>query len=112
MQDDHYDTNDRVHGQGHLDDAGKPGAEKFGTPGLEGGIRKRAVMHLAGCPPYFFASLTKECTNRRRFQTRQEARSTIFESLECFYNPIRLHSTLQYQSPNAFEQAKDLTMRE
>ena len=41
----------------------------------------------------FFANLTKECTDRVRCQTRQEARSTIFEYLECFYNPIRLHST-------------------
>ena len=41
----------------------------------------------------FFATLTKECTDRVRFQTRQEARSAIFEYLECFYNPIRLHST-------------------
>jgi putative transposase len=54
----------------------------------------------------FFATLTKECTDRRRFQTRQEARSAIFEYLECFYNPIQLHSTLQYNSPAAFEQAK------
>jgi putative transposase len=53
----------------------------------------------------FFATLAKECTNRVRFQTRQEARSAIFEYLECFYNPIRLHSTLQYMSPIAFEQA-------
>src|SRR5215472_12983152 len=53
----------------------------------------------------FFATLTKECTDRVRFQTRQEARSAIFEYLECFYNPVRLHSTLQYVSPVAFEQA-------
>jgi hypothetical protein len=53
----------------------------------------------------FFATLTCECTDRMRFQTRQEARSAIFEYLECFYNPIRLHSTLQYVSPVAFEQA-------
>jgi putative transposase len=52
----------------------------------------------------FFATLTKECTARVRFQTRQEARSAIFEYLECFYNPVRLHSTLQYVSPVAFEQ--------
>jgi len=29
MQDDHYNTNDLVHGQDHPDDAGKPGAEKL-----------------------------------------------------------------------------------
>ncbi len=58
----------------------------------------------------FFATLTKECTNRTRFETRQQARSAIFEYLECFYNPIRLHSTLQYVSPVAFEQATHLPM--
>ena len=60
----------------------------------------------------FFATLTKECTDRIRFQTRQEARSAIFEYLECFYNPVRLHSTLQYVSPVAFEQATLLHMNE
>ena len=58
----------------------------------------------------FFATLTKECTDRVRFQTRQEARSAIFEYLECFYNPIRLHSTLLYSSPLAFEQANESKM--
>lgn len=58
----------------------------------------------------FFATLTKECTDRVRFQTRQETRSAIFEYLECFYNPIRLHSTLQYVSPLAFEQANQSQM--
>jgi putative transposase len=58
----------------------------------------------------FFASLTKECTDRTRFKTRQEARSAIFEYLECFYNPIRLHSTLQYMSPLAFEQVNEPKM--
>jgi len=60
----------------------------------------------------FFATLTKECTDRVRFQTRQEARSAIFEYLECFYNPIRLHSTLEYVSPVAFEQVTPFPMHE
>ena len=58
----------------------------------------------------FFASLTKECTDRWHFETRQEARVTIFEYLECFYNPVRLHSTLQYVSPLAFEQVSESQM--
>ena len=59
----------------------------------------------------FFATLTKECTDRARFQTRQQARSAIFEYLECFYNPVRLHSTLQYSSPVAFEQTNESQRR-
>ncbi len=46
----------------------------------------------------FFATLTRECTGRFRFETWQEARSAVFEYLECFYNPIRLHSTLVCES--------------
>jgi transposase InsO family protein len=53
----------------------------------------------------FWASLAKECVNRVRFESRQEARSAIFEYLECFYNPMRLHSTLAYVSPLAQKQA-------
>jgi len=60
----------------------------------------------------FFASLTKECTDRTRFKTRQEASSAIFEYLECFYNPVRLHSTLQYVSPVAFEHATPFPLHE
>ena len=41
----------------------------------------------------FFATLTKECTDRTRFQSRQQARSAMFEDLECFDHPIRFHST-------------------
>ena len=53
----------------------------------------------------FFATLKKECVHRHMFQNRREARSTVFEYLECFYNPVRIHSTLGYTSPKAFEEA-------
>jgi len=52
----------------------------------------------------FFSTLKGECVDRTRFSTRQEARQTIFEYLECFYNRIRRHSTLKYVSPMEFEQ--------
>ena len=54
----------------------------------------------------FFATLTKESTDRMRFPTRPQARSAIFEYIECFYHPVRLHSTLEYVSPVVFEHVK------
>ena len=60
----------------------------------------------------FFATLTKECTDRVRFQTRQEARTAIFEYLQCFYNPVRIHSTLHYVSPLVFEHASSFPVHE
>ena len=52
----------------------------------------------------FFSTLKGECVERCSFQTRQEARQTIFEYIECFYNRVRRHSTLNYLSPMAYEQ--------
>ena len=79
--------------------------------GIEVSMSRTANCYDNAAMESFFATLTKECTDRRRFMTRQEARVTIFEYLECFYNPIRLHSALQYRSPVAFEQAKQSKRR-
>jgi putative transposase len=46
----------------------------------------------------FLSPLKGECVERSPFQTRQEARQTIFEYIECFYNRLRRHSTLTYLS--------------
>jgi transposase InsO family protein len=78
--------------------------------GIEVSMSRTANCYDNAAMESFFATLTKECTDRIRFQTRQEARSAIFEYLECFYNPIRLHSTLQYVSPLAFEPANESKM--
>jgi len=51
----------------------------------------------------FFASLRKELTNRVDFHNRDAARSVVFEYIEAFYNRVRRHSTINYQSPNDFE---------
>ncbi len=42
----------------------------------------------------FFGTLKGECVERTSFQTRGQARQTIFEYVECFYNRVRQHSTL------------------
>jgi len=60
----------------------------------------------------FFATRKKECVHRQHFQNRQQARQAIFEYLECLYHPVRLHSTLGYLSPRAFEAAADQQMSE
>lgn len=54
----------------------------------------------------FFSTLKGECVQRHTFHSRQEARSVIFEYIECFYNRVRRHSTLSYLSPLAYEQRK------
>ena len=54
----------------------------------------------------FFATLEKELINvqpQRRFKDRAQAQSMIFDYVEGFYNPRRLHSALEYLSPVAYE---------
>jgi putative transposase len=51
----------------------------------------------------FFSTLKAECVERHDFQTIEQARASIFEYLAIFYNRQRLHSSLGYHSPMAFE---------
>jgi putative transposase len=55
----------------------------------------------------FFATLTKERllhdAPKGGWATRAELRSAVFEYVEGFYNPTRLHSTLGMRSPVEYE---------
>jgi putative transposase len=53
----------------------------------------------------FFASLKKELTRGEIFATREEARASLFEYIEVFFNRIRRHSSLGYVSPTQYERA-------
>lgn len=53
----------------------------------------------------FFCTLKAECVDLHVFQSHAHARSVIFEFLEVYYNRQRLHSTLGYCTPAAFEAA-------
>jgi putative transposase len=51
----------------------------------------------------FFATLKNELVWDSDFHTRDQARREIFEYIEVFYNRQRIHQTLDYRSPVAFE---------
>lgn len=53
----------------------------------------------------FFRTLKLEGMEQPEFKTRRQARLTLFEYMEAYYNRKRLHSTLGYVSPAQFEQA-------
>jgi putative transposase len=52
----------------------------------------------------FFATLECELIERETFASKSEARLSIFEFVEGWYNPDRLHSGLGYQSPQRYEE--------
>jgi putative transposase len=51
----------------------------------------------------FFGSLKQERVQWKNYQTRLEAQQDILSYIVMFYNNIRLHSTLNYRSPNDYE---------
>lgn len=52
----------------------------------------------------FFHTLKTEHVYRFRYGTREEARRSIFWYIEAYYNRVRRHSSINYQSPLNFEQ--------
>ena len=51
----------------------------------------------------FFHTLKTELTSRTKYRTREEARKSIFEYIEIFYNRARLHSAIGYRPPVEYE---------
>jgi len=52
----------------------------------------------------FFSTLECEFLSRRKFASQAEAKVACFSYIEGFYNPVRLHSAIRYQSPIYYEQ--------
>ena len=51
----------------------------------------------------FFHTLKTELVMHTDYQTRTQARSSLFDYLEVFYNRQRRHSAIHYVAPLAFE---------
>jgi len=51
----------------------------------------------------FFKTLKMELVYWEQYVTRDQARKSIFEYIECYYNTKRMHSSLDYMSPQEFE---------
>jgi transposase InsO family protein len=59
----------------------------------------------------FFASLKKELVHHEDYATRDQARASIFEYIEAFYNRVRRHSSLGYVAPAEYERTHNPTHR-
>lgn len=56
----------------------------------------------------FFGSLKQERVHWEHYQTRYEAQQDILDYIVMFYNSERLHSTLDYCSPDDYERQHEL----
>jgi transposase InsO family protein len=54
----------------------------------------------------FFHTLKTELVMHCSYQTRDQARASVFDYVETFYNRQRRHSTINYEAPLAFEAMK------
>jgi putative transposase len=53
----------------------------------------------------FFKTIKSELIWSVAWQTRRQAENAIASDIDGFYNPVRRHSSLGYQSPTQFEMA-------
>jgi putative transposase len=66
-------------------------------------MSRRANCYDNAMMESFWSTLKAECFASYLPATRREARSMIFEYIETYYNRVRLHSSLAYQSPVDFQ---------
>lgn len=91
----------------HSDCGGQYKSKKFRRALSRRHVRQ-SMTHAGNCydnahAESFFGTLKNELIRGVKFQTREEAKAALFEYVEVFYNRIRLHSSIGYQSPEDFE---------
>lgn len=77
--------------------------KKLELAGIIASMSRRANCYDNAHCESFFHSLKTELVYRTKFKTREEAKQKIFEWIETWYNRQRLHSSLDYMSPEQYE---------
>jgi putative transposase len=73
--------------------------------GIEASMSGRGDCYDNAMMESFWATLKTELVHQEHYATHEQARQSIFEYIEVFYNRKRLHSSLGYKSPESFEAA-------
>jgi putative transposase len=73
------------------------------TLGIECSMSRTGNCYDNAVAERFFWSLKHEWTKHEKYANLEEARLSVFKYIETFYNPVRLHHTLGYLSPNDYE---------
>lgn len=72
--------------------------------GIRCSMSRRGNCYDNALKESFFHTLKTELCDHEHYRTREQARASVFEFIEVFYNRSRLHSSLGYLSPEEFEQ--------
>ena len=73
------------------------------TLGIECSMSRTGNCYDNAVAERFFWSLKHEWTEHQAYANLEQARLSVFKYIETFYNPVRLHQTLDYKSPNDYE---------
>jgi transposase InsO family protein len=87
--------------------AAKPFQELLSSNGIVCSMSRKGNCYDNAVQESFYHSLKTELVHHEHYRTREQARASLFEYIEGFYNRVRLHSTLGYKSPLQFELEHD-----
>jgi transposase InsO family protein len=73
--------------------------ELLAEHGVMASMSRKGNCHDNAVAESFFSNLKNEVMQERYFATRDEARAVISDYIEVYYNRMRLHQTLGYQTP-------------
>lgn len=77
--------------------------EKMQKHQVRASMSRKANCYDNAVAESFFSTLKNELTPGHVFETRDQARTEIFEYIEIFYNRQRIHQTLNYITPEKME---------
>jgi putative transposase len=71
--------------------------------GVQASMSRKGDCYDNAVMESFWGTLKTELVHHMEYQTREQARCSIFKYIECWYNRRRRHSAIGYQSPEQFE---------
>lgn len=91
----------------HTDRGSQYAAEKYREDllkhGLIASMSRKGNCYDNALVESFFRTLKVELVYRGKFKTRKEAMAAIFEFIEVWYNRQRIHSAIDYMTPEEYE---------
>jgi len=80
---------------------------KYGT---KTSMSRKGNCYDNACIESFHSIIKKELIFHEKYETKEQAKASVFEYIECFYNYKRIHSNNRYQSPVMYEKAHQLSI--
>jgi len=79
----------------------------YGSPRILRELRKDGIVVNHKAVEEMMKKHGIHAKRKKKFETREQARLSIFDYIEMFYNKRRLHSHLNYVSPEEFEKSME-----